>query len=90
MGIKKFIESVKESLGIDELKKVSKRKSIKSLLKKLRGKKEKLSKSLDKKSEKKLDKKELQDKKEELKIILIQIKKGETILEELNSVKHKS
>lgn len=81
MGIKKFIESVKESLGIDEFKKSSKRKSIKSLLKKLKDKKEELTKSLDKKLEKKV-RKEL---KEELKIISLQTKKAEKILDKLNN-----
>ncbi len=81
MGIKKFIESVKESLGIDEFKKSSKRKSIKSLLKKLKDKKKELTKSLDKKLEKKV-RKEL---KEELQIISLQIKKAEKILDKLNN-----
>lgn len=81
MGVKKFIESVKESLGLDEFKKSSKKKAIKKLLKKLKEKKEKISKSLDKKLEKKV----MKEKKEELAIISIQIKKGEKILQELNS-----
>ena len=32
MGIKKFINSVKESLGLDEFEKAGKKKSIKRLL----------------------------------------------------------
>jgi len=36
MGIKKFIESVKESLGLEEFEKTGKKKSIKRLLEKLR------------------------------------------------------
>ena len=32
MGIKKFIENVKESLGLDECKNTGKKKSIKRLL----------------------------------------------------------
>ncbi|MCD6173621.1 MAG: hypothetical protein J7J96_07505 [Sulfurimonas sp.] len=81
MSVKKFIESVKESLGLDEFKKSSKKKAIKKLLKKLREKQNKLTNSLDKKLEKKV----IKEKKEELHIITIQIKKGEKILEELSS-----
>ncbi len=81
MGITKFIDSAKGFLGLDEFEKSSKRKSIKSLLKKLRAKKDKLSK-LENKS---LNDKALKDKKEELEIISIHIKKGEKILESLNS-----
>ncbi len=81
MGIKKFISMVTESLGIEEFNKSSKRKSIKSLLKKLKAKKDTLSKELAKK----MDKTATKDKKEELDIITIQIKKGEKILEKLNS-----
>ncbi len=80
MGIKKFINKAKGFLGLDEFEKSSKRKSIKALLKKLKEKKDKLTKELDKK----LDKKVLKEKKEELEIISIHIKKGEKILEDLN------
>jgi len=78
MGVKKFIESVKESLGLDEFKISGKKKSLKSLLKKLHVKKEKIEKSL----EEKLEKKEL---KEELAIISLQIKKGNKMLDKLNA-----
>ena len=81
MGIKKFIESVKESLGLDEFEKAGKKKSIKRLLEKLRSRKE----ILDKVPKKKLDKKEKKELKEELAIITLQIKKGEKILDELNA-----
>jgi hypothetical protein len=81
MGIKKFIESVKESLGLDEFEKAGKKKSIKRLLEKLKSKKE----ILNKVAKKKLGKKELKDLKEELAIITLQIKKGEKILNELNA-----
>ena len=80
MGIKKFIESVKESLGLDEFEKAGKKKSIKRLLEKLRSRKE----ILDKVPKKKLDKKEKKELKEELSIITLQIKKGENILDEFN------
>jgi len=84
MGVKKFIENVKESLGLDEFKKAGKKKSIKRLLEKLKSKK----KILDKTEKKKLDKKEKKELKEELAIITLQIKKGEKILDELNSKSH--
>jgi len=81
MGIKKFIESVKESLNLDEFEKTGKKKSIKRLLEKLRSRKE----ILDKVPKKKLNKKEKKELNEELSIITLQIKKGEKILDELNA-----
>ena len=81
MSIKKFIQSVKESLGLNEFEKASKKKSVKNLLKKLRNRENEILKSLKKKLEKK-EKKEL---KEELAIISLQIKNGKKILEKLNS-----
>lgn len=81
MSITKFIDSVKESLGLDEFKKSGKKKSIRNLLRKLNARKEKIGKSL----EKKLDKKEKKELQEELDIITFQIKKGEKILDKLNA-----
>ena len=81
MGIKKFINGVKESLGLDEFENTGKKKSIKRLLEKLKSRKE----ILNKVPKKKLDKKEKKELKEELAIITLQIKKGEKILDELNS-----
>ena len=81
MGIKKFINNVKESLGLDDFEKAGKKKSIKRLLEKLRARKE----ILNKVPKKKLEKKEKKELKEELAIITLQIKKGEKILEELNT-----
>jgi len=81
MGIKKFIESVKESLNLDEFEKTGKKKSIKRLLEKLRSRKE----ILDKVPKKKLNKKEKKELNEELSIITLQIKKGKKILDELNA-----
>jgi hypothetical protein len=81
MGIKKFIESVKELLGLDEFEKTGKKKSIKRLLEKLRSRQEILNNT----PKKKLDKKEKKELKEELNIITLQIKKGEKILNKLNS-----
>ncbi len=80
MGIKNFIESVKESLGLEEFEKVGKKKSIKRLLEKLRSRKD----ILDKVPKKKLNKKEKKELKEEQMIITLQIKKGEKILNEFN------
>ncbi len=81
MGVAKFINSVKESLGLDEFKKKGKKKSITSLLKKLNARKEKIKKALDKKAEKKV----VKELKEELVIISIQIKKGNKILDKFNA-----
>ena len=81
MGIKKFIENVKESLGLDKFEKRGKKKSVKRLLEKLRSRKE----ILDKTPRKNLNKKELKALKEEKAIISLQIKKGEKILNEINS-----
>jgi len=75
MGIKKFINDVKESLGLDSFKKSSKKKSIKVLLANLDERKEEIEKQLAKKSTKTL--------KEELSIIKMQIKKGEKLLTKL-------
>ena len=85
MGIKKFINNVKESLGLDEFEKAGKKKSIKRLLEKLRARKE----ILNKVPKKKLNKKEKKELKEELMIITLQIKKGEKILDELNTKNQK-
>ncbi len=81
MGIKKFMHSVEESLGLDESKKSSKQKSLKSFLKKEKKRKEELNISL----KQKLDENALKEKKEELKIVSVHIKKAEKILAELES-----
>ena len=87
MGVVKFINSVKELLGVDELKKNGKKKSIKTLLKKLNIRKEKIEKVLSKKVDKKDKKalKALKESKEELAIVSVQIKKGNKILDKLNT-----
>ena len=82
MGIKNFIETVKESLGLDDFEKKNKKKSIKSLLKKLNDKKAKLAVELNNKKTSKKQKKEFE---EELDIINIQIKNGEKILSKLEA-----
>jgi hypothetical protein len=81
MNVKNFIISVKESLGLEDFKKSGKKKSVRKLLKKLNERQDEILESLKQKPEKK-EKKEL---KEELEIISLQIKKGEKILEKLNS-----
>ena len=81
MGIKKFIENVKESLELDEFKNKGKKKSVKRLLEKLRSRKE----ILDKTPRENLDKKELKALKEEKAIISLQIKKGNKMLDKLNA-----
>ena len=70
MGVKKFIELVTETLGMDEMKKLSKKKSIKNLLKKLNSKKDLIDEALKDKS----NKKKTKELNEEREIILFQIK----------------
>ena len=81
MGIKKFIENVKETLGLEGSQEETKRKSLKNLLKKLNQKKE----NADKLLKTKLDKKKRKELEEELQIILCQIKNGKKLLKKLNS-----
>lgn len=81
MNIKKFIESVQASLNIETFEKTGKKKSVKRLLEKLRSRKEILNNI----QKKRLSKKEKKGLEEELTIITLQIKKGENILDELNS-----
>ena len=80
MNIKKFIASVIASLNLDGLEKTGKKKSIKRLLEKLEARKEILTHT-EKKNLSKQEKKEL---KEELKIITLQIKKGNALLNDLH------
>jgi hypothetical protein len=81
VGIKKFINSAIESLGLDDFEKMGKKKSIKRLLGKLREREEILNKKLKKDP----GKKEAKELNEELAIIKLQIKKGEKIMEQLNT-----
>lgn len=80
MSIKKFMESVKETVGLIESGKETKKKSMKNLLKKLSKKQEATEKLL----QTNLDKKKKKGIEEELQIIVCQIKKGNKILEKLN------
>ena len=80
MSLKKFIESVKASLSLEEFEKKGKKKSIKRLLEKLETRKE----ILNEVPKKKLNKKELKELKEEKEIIALQIKKGKKLLDGLD------
>ena len=82
MGIKKFVNSVKETLKLDSFEKKGKKKSLKILLKKLNDKNVKLKSKLD---NKKIDKKQKKSIEEELEIISVQISNGNKILKKLNS-----
>ena len=86
MGIKKFIENVKESLNLEGFEQKGKKKSLKRLLEKMRSRKEILLKV----PKKKLTKKEKKAYKEELAILTLQIEKAEKILEELNTSSSKN
>ena len=79
MGIKKFITTVTESLGLDVSETTKKKKALKILIKKLGAKKRELKKSL-KITVSKQERKELE---EEYKIVSIQLKKGVKILQKL-------
>lgn len=81
MGIKKFIDSVQDFLGLDDFGEQGKKKSIKSLLKKL----EKREKDIKKKLDKNTNKDEKSQLKEELEIVSVQIKKGKKYLEKLEN-----
>jgi len=83
MGIKKFIKSVKHTLGLNDYGIEGKKKSLKDLLKKLNSRKKSINKSL----ETTLKKKEKKELKEELEIVSCQIKKGKKILHDLYSEK---
>ena len=83
MNIKKFITTVTESLGLEIMESTKKKKSIKSLLKKLNKRKIEIKKSLEGDMNKKT-KKELE---EEYEIICFQIKKGDKILLKLTTNK---
>ena len=83
MGIKKFINTVTESLGLDVSETTKKKKALKILIKKLGSKKRELKKSLTKKIEKQ-QRKEIE---EEYQIVSIQLKKGIKILQKLKAEK---
>ncbi len=81
MNIKKFIQSVGESLGLEEFKKSGKKKSVKNLVKKLKEKKE-ITENLLKTT---LSAKEKEEKEEDLKIILCHLKKSNKIIDKLTT-----
>lgn len=76
MKAKTFIKNVKEILGLDDFEVESKKKSVKTLLKKLYKKKKETIKTIGKK-----------DAKLELSIIELKIKKGQKILKKLKEDK---
>jgi len=86
MGIKKFIKNVQQTLGLKDFVIEDKKKSLKSLLKKLNERKKIIKKVLKKPLD--IDKeKELN---EELDIICLQINKGKKLLHELYLEKNKN
>ena len=85
MGIKKFIEKVKHTLGLNNYVIEDKKKSLKDLLKKLNERKNNIKKSL----KKSLDSKKEKELKEELDIVCLQLKKGKKMLHELYADKNK-
>jgi chromosome segregation ATPase len=78
MGIKKFIRAAIEALDISDFEIKGKKKSLKSLLKKLKQRRVELLKEIKNPSQKPL--KELQD---ELELLNLHIKKGKEKLNEL-------
>ena len=83
MGIKKFINTVTKSLGLEVTETTKKKKALKMLIKKMSSKKSELKKALKQEIEK-TQKKELQ---EDYEIICIQLKKGTKLLKKLNEEK---
>lgn len=79
MKISKFIQIAKDYLRLGDFKKSSKKKSIKSLLKKLRTKRKEIKKLILEK-DKQHSTRELED---ELEIVSWQIKKGKELLKKL-------
>ena len=85
MGIKKFIKSVKYTLGLNDYKIEGKKKALKDLLRKLNERKKVLKKSLNKS----LNNKKEKALKEEFDIVCLQIKKGKKMLHALYMAKNK-
>ena len=83
MGIKKFINTVTKSLGLEDIQSNKKKKALKLLIKKLSSKRKELKKALSKK----VDKKQKKDMEEDYNIVTVQLKKGIKILQKLNSDK---
>ena len=81
MSFKKFIKSVITSLELGDYKVEGKKKAIKDLLRKLDKRKNILKKSIEKNS----DIKQQKELKEELDILLVEIKKGKEFLYKLDT-----
>ncbi len=77
MKVRKFIDDIKEYLGLDEFEKIDKKRAVEILLENLQAKYEQISQELKSKH----DNKEL---KEEMDIISLHIKKAKKILKKLN------
>jgi len=81
MGVKKFINSVLESLNMESFELKSKKKSLKTLLSKLKKRRVKILSELEYET----DQKKRVPIKEELKLITFHIEKGK---KKLNKLKH--
>lgn len=81
MGVKKFIQSVIESLNMESFELLGKKKSLKKLLQKLKKRRVQILSELE--FETNQEKRELI--KEELKLISLHIKKGKEKLNELKN-----
>lgn len=80
MSIKNFVNSVIETLGLENFELSGKKKSVKKLLKKLKKRRLKILKSLKDES----NREKYNELLEELDIITLQIQKGKEILNKLN------
>ena len=80
MGIKHFMRNAQSTLGLKDLKKENKKKSLNALLQSLKSRKKTMINAL----EASLKKKEFQ---EEINILSLQIRKGEKLLYDLNTGK---
>lgn len=79
MSVKKFIQSVLSSLNIDEFNDKSKKKSIKTLLKKLKKRRLELYKKIKKETRST----KLAKLNEDLSVVSVLIKKGKKILNDI-------
>jgi hypothetical protein len=80
MKVKKFIEDIKEYLGLEEFEKIDKKRAVEILLDNLETKYEQIIQKLQKKPEDK-------DLKEEVDIISLHVNKAKKILKKFNSEK---
>ena len=83
MSVENFVKTVVSHLNIDDFTSSSKKKSIKTLLKKLKNKRLKILKQMKKEKEKE----RLAQLKEDLEIMSVQIKKGKKLINTLKKKK---